>query len=108
MWPREGGDLWGLLDTRVSGENGGEKVPTDHEPEDEGEVCREVRGERPDQLAAVVGELDRKQSEEHLLIGLPSARFCLSMSAGAEALRSHIDELLLAFHPLITCLLSSE
>lgn len=97
-----------MLDTMVSEENGGEKahggekVPLDHEPEDEGEICGEVRGERPNQGA---GEMGDKLSEEQLLISLP-ARFCLSMLAGAETVRSHIEELWLSFCPLILPLLS--
>lgn len=77
LWPWKAGEnVWGMLDTRVSGENGGEKVPVDHEPDDPGEICGEV-----------FGEVDSKRSEEDL------PKFCLSMSAGAEALRSHIEEL---------------
>lgn len=102
MWVWIGGeDASTMLDARMSGENGGdEEHGLEDKGEYEGEFCGEVRGERPNQGAGVFGQLDSKRSEEQLLLSLPSARFCLNMSAGAEALRSHIEELpLLTFFP---------
>ncbi len=99
-----------MLDTGLSGENGGDKVLMEHELENGeyvGEVCGEVRGERHNQRGGAGGEMDSKRSEGQPLISLPSARFCLSMSAWAEALRSHNEELaLIAFCPLPPPLLS--
>lgn len=58
------GDSWAMLDTRSSGENGGDRVLMDHEPEDggerEAEFFGEVRGERLNQGAGVVGEVGRQ------------------------------------------------
>lgn len=102
-----GENLWGMLDTNVSGENTGEKVPADHEPEEEGDICGEVRGERFNQEHEdeLVEEMEGKCSEEQLLISLTSDRLCLSTSAGAEVLRTHIEELPPIFSFLIPSLL---
>lgn len=55
-----------IVDPKLSGENGGEKVELDLGLEDveyEGEVCGEVEGEMPDQGVGLFRKLDVKRSE---------------------------------------------
>lgn len=67
-----------------------EKLPVDHEPEEEGEICGEVRGEGRSHKSGMVGEVS--PSAERQPICLISEKFCLITSAGAEALRSDMEE----------------
>ena len=65
VWTGEVGDM---LNIKLSGGPGGDKVLMDHEHEDEGEsegeCCGEVRGERPNQVGGLFEEVGSRDQEE--------------------------------------------
>lgn len=85
-----------VLGKTSSKENAGKKVQMDHGPGDEEELCGGVRGER---LDPDIWEVGLNKLLYDPLLCLTLARFCLSMSAGAEAVRSNIEELPFSWVP---------
>lgn len=92
-----------MLDPKSSGDIRGElMLEPDLEDvgEHEGVICGEVGGERHNDGAELIGVRRSKCSEERLLCRL--GRLSLSKPSGAEALRSHIEELpLIALFPRV-------